>query len=69
MQVTTEGAEIMKNVYIMYEMWKKEHLIGCIIMCIFAAMAFMMPITGLHTNPLLLLAGGIFHAKTKVCQT
>ena len=60
---------LLINVYIMYEMWKKEHLIGCIIMCIFAAMAFMMPITGLHTNPLLLLAGGIFHAKTKVCQT
>ena len=60
---------LASHIYIMYYMWKNEQLAGCIIMCVFSVLAFMTPITGLNTNPLLLLAGGIFHGKTKIRQT
>lgn len=56
-------------VYIMYHMWKNDQLAGCVVLCVFSVLAFMTPIVGLDTNPLLLLAGGIFHGKAKICQT
>lgn len=60
---------LASHIYIMYYMWKNDQLAGCIIMCVFSVLAFMTPITGMNTNPLLLLAGGIFHGKTKIRQT
>lgn len=60
---------LASHIYIMYYMWKNDRLAGCMIMCVFSVLAFMTPITGLNTNPLLLLAGGIFHGKTKIRQT
>ena len=60
---------LASHIYIMYYMWKKDQLTGCIILCVLSVLAFMTPLTGLNTNPLLLLAGGIFHGKTKIRQT
>lgn len=60
---------LASHIYIMYYMWKNNQLTGCIILCVLSVLAFMTPLTGLNTNPLLLLAGGIFHGKTKICQT
>lgn len=56
-------------IYIMYHMWKNNELSGCIVLCVFSVLLFMTPIVGLNTNPLLLLAGGIFHGKAEVHRT
>lgn len=60
---------LLLNVYVMYYMWRNDQLAGIIVMCAFSILAFMTPIVGLNTNPLLLLAGGIFYEKPKVHQT
>lgn len=60
---------LLAHAYIMYEMWKHDSLTGIMIMCVFSVLAFMTPIVGLNTNPLLIIAGGIFHGKAKVHQT
>lgn len=56
--------------YILYQLIEKDNRIGCILTCIVLICGFMLPVIyGLHYNPLLLLAGGIFHGKAKVDQT
>ncbi|MBQ8189532.1 MAG: hypothetical protein IJZ44_07105 [Lachnospiraceae bacterium] len=56
--------------YLFYCMIKKNNHAGCIWLTLFMIGAYMLPIlTGVYYNPLLLLAGGMFHGKTKVCQT
>lgn len=60
---------LLAHAYIMYEMWRQDQLTGIMVMCLFSVLAFMTPIVGLNTNPLLIIAGGIFHGKAEVHQT
>lgn len=56
--------------FIMYQLVKENNRAGCIALCAVLVCGFMMAVLGgVHTNPLLLLAGGIFHGKTKIRQT
>lgn len=56
--------------FIMYRLVKEENRAGCVALCAVLVCGFMMYIlAGVHYNPLILLAGGIFHGKTKIRQT
>jgi hypothetical protein len=56
--------------YLMYYFWKKEVMEGCMIVFMFLVCGFMLPVlTNIDVNPFLILAGGMFHGKTKVHQT
>lgn len=56
--------------YIMYQLIKCENHAGCILVSAVLVCGFMLPVIyGVHYNPLLLLAGGIFHGKTEIYQT
>lgn len=56
--------------FIMYRLVKENNRAGCVALCAVLVCGFMMHILGgVHYNPLLLLAGGIFHGKTKIRQT
>ena len=55
---------------IMNRMIQEENRQGCILVCAVLVYAFMTPVlTSFILNPLILLAGGIFHGKTKIRQT
>lgn len=56
--------------FIMNRMIEEKNRQGCILVWAVLIYAFMTPVlTSFILNPLILLAGGIFHGKTKICQT